>query len=116
MQAISLDRGWRIIIRFASTGFALGVVAEGAFLIGRPQDAVGYLPIAHVLYVVVVGLATLLSPGVWMFPEIAWSEAADGWFKLAFAAIANSVLYAILGALIAGLTSKSESNAANKGQ
>jgi hypothetical protein len=102
-----LDRGWRIIIRFASAGFALGVLAEGAFLVGRPNEAVGYVPIMRVMYAVVVGLATLLSPGVWMFPEIAWSEGADGWFKLAFAAIANSALYAILGAVIAGLTAKS---------
>ena len=116
MQPIALDRGWRIIIRFASTGFALGVLAESAFVFGRPSDAVRYVPVAHVLYAVVTGLATLLSPGVWMFPEIAWSDGADGWFKLAFAAIANSVLYTILGAVIAGLTSKSESRVSSGGQ
>jgi hypothetical protein len=93
-----LDRGWRIIIRFAFAGFVLGLLAEIALAFGQSN-----VPLT---WKVVSGLATVLSPGAWMFPELAWGP-SSGWFKLVFVASANSVLYAILGAIVSGLTAKS---------
>jgi hypothetical protein len=95
---MALDRGWRIIIRFAFAGFVLGLLSESGIVLAQFS--------VPLIWKIVAALATLLSPGAWMFPELAWGP-ASGWFKLAFVASANSVLYTILGAIIAGLSVKS---------
>ena len=41
-----------------------------------------------------------------MFPELTMGDSLSKLFQVAFAAIANAVMYTLAGALIAGLTSK----------
>jgi hypothetical protein len=86
--AMHLDRGWHIIICFAFAGFFLPVLAYCL-----PRSVFSYLLI-------------FASPGAWMFPELTMGDSLSKLFQVAFAAIANAVLYALAGALIAGLTSK----------
>jgi hypothetical protein len=83
-----LDRGWHVIIRFAFAGFFLPVLA-----VCLPRSVFSYF-------------LFFASPGVWMFPELTLGDSVGKLFQVAFAAIANAVLYTLAGALIAGLTSK----------
>jgi hypothetical protein len=83
-----LDRGWHIVVRFAFAGFFLPV-----FAYCLPRSVFSYLLI-------------VASPGAWMFPELTMGDSLRKLFQVAFAAIANAVLYTLAGALIAGLTGK----------
>jgi predicted membrane channel-forming protein YqfA (hemolysin III family) len=95
MPLMALDKGWRIVIRFAVAGFAV------AFLTG-----VGYFwrPLR------VLGFLVLASPGIWFFPELAWHDRPSSVFLLVVAPVLNCALYAIFGALVAGLTTSSKDN------
>jgi len=90
---MAFDKGWRIVIRFAVAGFAIAFLAAVGY-VWRAFSALGILVVA--------------APGVWLFPEIAWHDGPNAIFLLIVAPILNSALYAIFGALVAGLTANSK--------
>lgn len=82
----------RIIAWFGFVGFALAVLAEWFIAFAS----------ANVLGVLIV----LVSPAVWIFPHDVRGDFYGNWPTLAFVGIANGVLYAILGAVIAWLIAR----------
>jgi hypothetical protein len=95
-MAISTD--WRVIVRFALVGFALGIVGSASSLASDMST---------------VGIAFLLCPALLLCaPLFAWAfEAAEagtaGFYLLStIVAIVNAVLYAVIGAAYVGLRRK----------
>jgi hypothetical protein len=86
---MALDRGWRIVIRFAVAGFAVAFLTSVGYF-WRPLRALGFFVLA--------------SPGIWFFPELAWHDTPNAVFLFFVAPILNSALYATFGALVAGIT------------
>lgn len=92
MQSVALDRGWRVVIRFAFAGFALGVLTALTLLLKAPDIFMLLIP---------------LCPAVWIIPHFDWT-ASPAWFSFTYIPIVNSAPYAVLGALFAGLTDKTK--------
>jgi hypothetical protein len=92
---MTLDKGWHFILSFALIGFLIAIVAACCMVFNAPN--------------IITNLMIVISPGLWLFLErvfgrvgftnyhVAW------WFSVCLVAIANGVLYAIVGAVIAGL-------------
>jgi hypothetical protein len=91
---MALDRGWRFIFRCAIAGFLIAALA-------------GLSPFVHAPSIIRIPLG-LFSPGIWFFPEITLSSGAPV-FSLAFGAVANGVLFTILGAIIVGVRGEPKS-------
>jgi hypothetical protein len=89
---MQLDRGWRIILRFAVTGFVATLVGALNFNLGGPGA--------------VTGLLMFFSPGMWFLPVVPRGEALAVCLSLTFFPIVSGLSYALVGALIAGLTTK----------
>ncbi len=85
---MALDRGWRFIFRFAIAGSLIAALAELSAFVHAPS--IIRIPLG------------LFSPGIWFFPEITLSSGTPV-FSLAFGAVANGVLFTILGAIIVGV-------------
>jgi hypothetical protein len=92
IHVMPLDRGGRIVFRFAITGFSLGVLA--AFCIAM------YVPSLAMSGFVIVCPGMLLA-----YPE-AWGVRWAMWTNLLLIALANAAVYSVVGAIIAGLTTK----------
>jgi hypothetical protein len=89
ISVMPLDKGWHLIFRFAIAGFLLAMMAAFCMIFHAPN--------------VITNLMILVSPGIWLFPHEAWGTALSVWLSFGFLAIANGVLYAIVGAAIVGL-------------
>jgi hypothetical protein len=87
-----MTRDWRLIFRFAVAGFVIATMAAFCMVFHAPN--------------VITNLMILVSPGMWLFPAIAWGNVVATWFMFGFVAIANAVLYAIVGAVYVGLRRK----------
>ena len=90
-----LNKDWRFIFRFAFAGFPIAALTAFCIVFHAPN--------------IVTNLSILFSPGIWFFlPRIygrvplANNDVAM-WFSLGVGAIANGLLYAIVGAAIAGV-------------
>jgi hypothetical protein len=92
---MTLDKGWHFILIFAFTGFLIATLAALCMVFNAPN--------------IVTNFMILVSPGLWLFLQrvfgsvgftnyrVAW------WFSVFLVAVANGMLYAIVGAVIAGL-------------
>jgi hypothetical protein len=85
---MALDRGWILIVRCAVTGFALAMTAAICMVVRAPA---------------ITGLLMVFSPGIWFFPELAFGDTFESWFLFGIAPVVNGALYALVGAVIAGL-------------
>ncbi len=92
---MALNKGWHFIFGFALTGFLIAVLAASCMVFNAPN--------------IITNLMILVSPGLWLFLErvLGRVELANStvavWFSIGLVAIANGMLYAIVGAVIAGL-------------
>jgi S-formylglutathione hydrolase FrmB len=92
IHAMPLDRGWRIVVRFAIIGFSIGSLA--AFLIAT------YVPgLFATVFVIVCPGMLLTYPEMWV---VGWGKLLN----LSMVVVVNTVIYTIVGAIIAGLTTK----------
>jgi hypothetical protein len=95
MQAVLSDKDRRIIVLFAAVGFVVTTVAGICMSLQAPN--------------IITNLMILFSPGLWLLlprvygtvgianSTVAW------WFSIGVVAIANCLLYALVGAVIVGL-------------
>jgi hypothetical protein len=87
---MALDTRWKIILCFAVTGFLTCILAAFCMDFEAPNLISN-------------------SPGLWLFFQRVWGSipfengALAMWSSFGIAAIANGLLYAIAGAVIAGL-------------
>jgi hypothetical protein len=95
IRVMPLDKGWHFIFCFAVTGFLIATLAAFCMVFHAPN--------------IITNLMILVSPGSWLFLSRVWSSVGFAnssvamWFSFGFVAVANGLLYAIVGAAIAGL-------------
>jgi hypothetical protein len=84
-----LDKGGRLILRFATVGLVAGVFASMLVVKHNPETAT------------LVGFPGFML----LYPEI-WGMPGGLWMNLIIMVFANTAAYAILGSLTVGLTAK----------
>jgi len=95
MSAMTLDKGWHFILSFALIGFALAVLAALCMVVSAPN--------------IITNSMILVSPGLWLFIERVWGRIpienyyVSWWLSVCLVAVANSGLYAMVGAVVAAL-------------
>jgi hypothetical protein len=93
-----MTRNWRLIFRFAVTGFSIATLAAVCMVFHAPN--------------VITNLLLLASPGIWLFLPKAWSGMGNDsgavamWLMFGFVAMANAVVCGIVGAAYVGLRRK----------
>jgi hypothetical protein len=92
MQPMAWDKVWNIVIRFAIAGFLIAEFATMSFTFKASN--------------VITNLLTLASPGSWLVAHVLWSDAHRVLFLFVVFPIANGVVYATFGFVIAALTTK----------
>jgi hypothetical protein len=92
---MTFDKGWHFVHTFALIGFVLAILAALCMVFSAPN--------------IITNSMILVSPGLWLFIERVWGRMpienyhVAWWFSVCLVAIANGMLYAIVGAVIVGL-------------
>lgn len=92
---MTLDKGWHFIFSFALIGFLIAMLAACCMVFNAPN--------------IIINLMILVSPGLWLFLQRVWgsvgfaNDTVAMWFSIVLVAIAKGMMYAIIGAVIAGL-------------
>ena len=92
---MTLDKGWRFILSFALIGFLVAMLAGCCMDFNAPN--------------VITNLMLSISPGLWFFLQRVLGSVGFAnyhiavWFSITVAAIANGMMYAIIGAVFVGL-------------
>jgi hypothetical protein len=92
---VTLDKSWHFILSFALIGFLIAMLAACCMVFNAPN--------------IITNSMILVSPGLFLFLQRAWGSVGFAnvtvamWFSIVLVAIANGMMYAIIGALVAGL-------------
>jgi hypothetical protein len=93
--ATTLDKGWHFILSFALIGFLIAMLAACRMVFNAPN--------------IITNSMLLVSPGLFLFLQRVWGNVGFAnasvamWFSIVLVAVANGVIYAVTGAVIAGL-------------
>lgn len=92
---MTLDKGWHFIFSFSLIGFFIAILAACCMVFNAPNMIANFM--------------ILVSPGLWLFlPRLLGGVGFTNgnvavWFSFGLAAIANGMLYAMVGAVVAVL-------------